>query len=113
MGSKIETGCAYTGGTGTFAREIIEILGTEITYRNFLLSDGEPLNSRRKCARATFRKWADRTCTPEEMARFQRNVEPLYDRALSNLLNELDLPRKFLEVPSDADLLAEVRRRGL
>lgn len=107
----IEVRGVYTNRSEVFAREVLELVGYDVIYRDFALRDGKPMSSYSKCSLHTFRTWTARRCTPEEDARLLRNVPSRSDLMLRNLAAD---PKKLtLEAISDDELLAEVRRRGL
>lgn len=111
MAIKIEVGGVYTNSSGAFAREILEIDDQKVAYRDFVLSSGEPLSTRRQCSRATLRNWATRKCTLGETGRLQRRAVAQEDVMLLNMAGKSsDMGLKSV---SDSDLLAEARRRGL
>ncbi len=85
---KLEVNCAYVNHLGAFAREIIAIENGQVSYRDFLLSDGQPMSSFRKCSRATFRNWAARLCTASEVAMFRRDDTPHDDQLLLSILQQ-------------------------
>lgn len=67
---EIEAGGFYTNSTGLYVREIIDIFGPDVTYQEYVLSDDALFcYFRRKCVRGTFKRWATRPCTPEEIVR--------------------------------------------
>ena len=103
---RIKPGGVYTNHSGVFAREVLEIQGERVEYRDFLISDGQPMMSWRSCSQSTFRRFAVRECTSEEISRLKRDGVP--QAGLTNLLTKL-----AIEATSDSDLLKEVRRRGL
>ncbi|WP_422929733.1 hypothetical protein [Singulisphaera sp. PoT] len=111
MGIEIAEGGVYTNYNATFAREIVQIDGKYVFYSDYLLTTGEPLSTRGRCIRPVFRRWAVRPCTPEEMSRLKRDAEPREDRHLIEMLGSV-VEDALGSIP-DADLLAEVRRRGL
>ncbi|MHC5537441.1 hypothetical protein ACYOEI_04320 [Singulisphaera rosea] len=111
MGVEIEVGGIYTNKNSLFAREILEITDDDVIYRDFVLDDGEPLSSCRKCSRATFRTWAARPCTLEESNRLGKEKKSREDREFTRMVG--DLVEVVLSGVSDAELLAEARRRHL
>jgi hypothetical protein len=82
-------GGVYAGGAGGLAREILDIEDGRVFYRDYTLTDGQPLTARGNCARATFRNWMTRACTPEEIARLRREETPTFDRILFESLSVL------------------------
>jgi hypothetical protein len=70
---ELEEGRAYTNRSEVFGREIIAFEGKNVQYRDFMLSTGELIASFRECSRGTFRNFAARFCTDEEVARFRRD----------------------------------------
>jgi hypothetical protein len=85
----LEVNGVYTSRSGCFAREIIAIDKGQISYRDFLLRDGQPLSSLRICSRSTFRHWASGTCTAAEIARFRRDAPPRGDERLFDMLSDV------------------------
>jgi hypothetical protein len=77
-------GRAYAGHGG-FAREIIDIEDGRVYYRDFSLHDGKPWSSWRSCQRGTFRNFAARECTPEEVTGFRRDEIPREDQSREEL----------------------------
>jgi hypothetical protein len=67
--SEIQIGRFYTKNNGLFAREVIGDDGMSIIYRDYGLRDGKPISKRSLCGYSSFASWAERECTPEEMAR--------------------------------------------
>jgi hypothetical protein len=67
--NQIRIGGFYTKNHGLFAREVIGDDGMNIIYRDYSLSDGKPISTRSQCQYSSFSSWAERECTPEEMAR--------------------------------------------
>jgi hypothetical protein len=106
MHQRITLGGVYTNHSEVFAREVLEIEGGRVAYRDFAISDGEPMSSWRQCSQSTFRSFAVRECTPEEISRLRRNEVSRAE--LGSRMITLDI-----KDISDSDLLNEVRRRGL
>jgi hypothetical protein len=79
---ELEEGRAYTNRSEVFGREIIALEGKNVQYRDFMLSTGEPIASFRVCSRGTFRTFAVRLCTDEEIARFRRDESARKDKSL-------------------------------
>jgi hypothetical protein len=73
---KIEIGGVYANEKGIFAREVLGIDGANLSYRDFVLADGEPLSSYSRCSVLAFRRWAKRACTSAESALLRRD-EPI------------------------------------
>lgn len=108
---EIEVGGVYTNSAAASAREVLELEGRDVVYREFVLFDGQPVSFRSRCAVRTFREWAARPCTPEESARLSRDVPAQAELLLRDAT--AGLIKLALAAASDDQLLAEVRRRGL
>jgi len=65
---RIKLGGVYTNHSEVFAREVLEIEGGRVAYRDFAIFDGEPMSSWRQCSQSTFRSFAVRECTPRKSA---------------------------------------------
>ena len=79
---ELEEGRAYTNRSGVFGREIIAFEGKDVQYRDSMLSTGEPIASSRVCSRGTFRNFAARLCTDEEVARSRRDETARQDKLI-------------------------------
>jgi hypothetical protein len=80
--SEIELRGVYTNRNEVFARVVEEITSDGyVLYRDFGLSDGEPIGSGR-CQLFTFGDWAARPATDEERGRLRWKAAREKDRAL-------------------------------
>jgi hypothetical protein len=76
-------------GHGCFAREITAIEDEQVYYRDFSLDDGKPWSSWRSCQRGTFRNFAARLCTDDEVSRFRRDEVPCEDQSRYELAEKI------------------------
>jgi hypothetical protein len=105
---EIEVGGIYTNVKEIFAREVLAIVGGQVDYRDFALSDGAPMSLGSRCSLSHFRTWSWREVTPEEASRLQKDESR---KRLHDYMAQL-IPQA-LAAASDEMLLAEVLRRGL
>jgi hypothetical protein len=98
----------YASATGALAREVLSIENGWVEYRDFALSDGEPISPCSRCSLHHFRRWSARPVTAEEQRRLRRDVADMRLR----LFAQQSIPMA-LEAASDSALRAEIRRRGL
>lgn len=90
-------------------REIISELDYDVQYREYDFETGEPQPFLPgSCSKEHITRWAIRECTPEEVARMQRDLADLVQKKIGD-----DYVRKILNAIPDTVLIKEMRRRGL
>ena len=90
-------------------REIIKDYGDRVQYRTYLFETGSPepfLPG--ECSKEHLTRWAERECTPEEVARMKREEAEVVEHQIG-----AQYAKELLNAIPDNLLIEEMRRRGL
>lgn len=109
---QLRVGGYYVNKQELFVREIVYEAKGQVWWRDYGLSDGQPIGYL-VCSRKHLARWAAREATAEEVARLQKHPWQPIEQVEAERAAIASMMEMALRGVSDAALLAEVRRRGL